>query len=283
MTRMMWSGTVRALPFREQLRATRIAGCSALSISPFSYALWQAAGISTRDMLAMAADEGVRVTHLDPITRWHENWLPDDLDPQLCPLGLIGCDVDDFFRIADALQVGTISAMVTGERHRSDLDRMTEDFAALCDRAGRMGLRCDLEFVPMWALPDLESAWHVLRNADRANSGLTFDLWHYLRGNPDPDLLSSIPGSKITAVQLTDGLAQPFGNDLLVDCQMHRALPGKGALPIQPVLAQLGAIGALDNIVGFEIFSSALDGLDAQSLGEACKNSLVDLGLPSSI
>ncbi|API60248.1 hypothetical protein BSL82_13905 [Tardibacter chloracetimidivorans] len=277
MTRMMWSGTVRALPFREQVKAARVAGCTALSISPMSYDLWRAAGISTRDMLAMAADEGVRVTHLDPITRWHDNWLPDNMDPQLCPLGVIGYDVDDFFRIADALEVDTISAMVTGEAGRSDLDRMTEDFAALCDRAGRMGLRCDLEFVPMWALPDLESAWYVLDNADRANSGLTFDLWHYLRGNPDPELLSSIPGNKIASVQLTDGLAQPFGNDLLVDCLMHRALPGKGALPIRAVLGQLGAIGALDNIVGFEVFSSAMDSLDAQALGEACRNSLADL------
>ena len=35
--RIMWNGTVRALPLKEQLRAAAIAGCHALSVTPSDY------------------------------------------------------------------------------------------------------------------------------------------------------------------------------------------------------------------------------------------------------
>lgn len=278
MKRIMWSGTVRALPLAGQIKAASIAGCETLSITPFNYAMWLASGLSTRDMLVMAADEGVKINQLDPITRWHANWMPRNLEPAVCPPGLISFDLDDFFRIAEALEVDCISAMVSGDGDGSNLEVICEDFAALCDRAAQYGMRCDLEFVPMWALPDLASAWHVLLTVDRANSGLIFDLWHYLRGRPDPELLASLPGDRISHVQICDGLATPFENNFLLDCLQYRCLPGEGSLAINPVIEQLAAIGAL-NSVGLEVFSSKFDGMDAQRIGYACKRSLVGLNL----
>ncbi|WP_164975703.1 sugar phosphate isomerase/epimerase family protein [Sphingobium fluviale] len=280
MARVMWSGTVRALPLREQARATRIAGCSTLSVTPFSYALWQTSGLSTREMLAIVSDEGVRLNHLEPITRWHSSWLPKGLDPAICPPGLIGFDMDDFFRIADALEIDNISAMVSGDADDSGLDAMADNFAVLCERATRQGVRCDLEFVPMWGLPDLASAWYVLERAGSANCGLIFDTWHYLRGRQDPELLASIPGDRISHVQIADGAATPVGGDLLIDCLAHRCLPGEGDLPIEDVLQQLAAIGGL-NSVGLEVFSARLDTMNSQEIGRACLDSFERVGLSS--
>jgi hypothetical protein len=99
--RMMWNGTVRALPLKEQLRATAIAGCQALSVTPSDYNRWLGASISTQDMLAMADDAGVRITHLDPFVRWVDQWMPN-LPGEDFPTHDIAYDSDDFFRMAVA-------------------------------------------------------------------------------------------------------------------------------------------------------------------------------------
>jgi hypothetical protein len=58
-TRVMWNGTVRALPFREQVEAARIAGCSVIAITPSDYNKWLGTGTSTSDLKRVA------VTFLD--------------------------------------------------------------------------------------------------------------------------------------------------------------------------------------------------------------------------
>jgi 4-hydroxyphenylpyruvate dioxygenase len=67
--RIMWNGTVRALPRRERLRAAAIAGCEALSVTPSDYVAWLGKATSMRDIKAMADDPGVRITHFDPFVR----------------------------------------------------------------------------------------------------------------------------------------------------------------------------------------------------------------------
>lgn len=278
MHRMMWAGTVRALSFADQLRATRLAGCTLLSVTPLHYTAWLGSGISTRDMLAMAADEGIRLNQLDPIARWHGNWRPEGVPASLCPPGFLAFDTDDFFRIAEALQVERISAIVTGPAGKSELGKLIEDYAALCDRAASAGLYCDLEFIPLWALPDLKTAWHVVNSVDRMNSGIIFDIWHYIRGTPDSDLLLQIPGEKIASVQISDGLADPYDGDMLADCLQHRQIPGDGFFPIVPLLHQLDTIGALQ-CVGMELFSEVMDKLPSKSIATICRDAFTRLGL----
>ena len=74
--RVMWNGTVRSLPLSDQLKATALAGCEALSVTPSDCVRWLASTLSTRDMLAMAEDAGVRITHLDP---WSDGWTTGGL------------------------------------------------------------------------------------------------------------------------------------------------------------------------------------------------------------
>jgi hypothetical protein len=52
-TRVMWNGTVRVLPFREQHKAARIAGCNAIAVTPSDYN--KGLGTSTDDLKRMAA------------------------------------------------------------------------------------------------------------------------------------------------------------------------------------------------------------------------------------
>jgi hypothetical protein len=164
--RIMWNGTVRALPLQEQLRAAAIAGCQSLSVTPSDYTRWLGTSISTNDMLAMTKDAGVRITHLDPFVRWVDQWMPD-LPGEKFPTDSIAFDSDDFFRMAAALRVESFTAWGGFPAGRYQTPQLIDAFGALCQRAGHEGLRCDLEFIPVFGIRDLKTAWQMVSAASR--------------------------------------------------------------------------------------------------------------------
>ena len=211
--RVMWNGIVRAMPLAEQLRATQLAGCEALTLTPSDYVTWLSHSISTRDMSAMAADAGVAITHLDPLVRWTDAWrleLPGD---EAFAVDIVGFDVDDFFRMAGALEVQSSTGWAGFSRDRYNRAQIVDAFGNLCRRAATEGLRCDLEFMPVFGIPDLQTAWDIISKVGAPNSGIVLDLWDYVRSGFDPALLSTIPGERIMAVQLCDAsLTLPAGD-----------------------------------------------------------------------
>ena len=84
----------------------------------------------------------------------------------------------------------------------------------MCDKAAGIGVRADLEFMPFWGLPDLEAAWAIVGGADRANSGITVDTWHFSEGKPDADLLEALPGRRFVALQVNDGQLRQISGSL---------------------------------------------------------------------
>lgn len=263
---ILWTGTVRALPLQDQLIVARNLGCDMLSIAPYNYNKWLSEGLSTAEMLLIAEDHGVRLSHLDPYARWIKSWRANNLDTNKYPVGFRGFAEDDFFHMAEALGVNSMSAIISCDADKVGFDEMCEGLARTCDRAADLGMRCDVEFIPVWGLPDLASAVKLLDAVDRPNSGIVFDFWHFLRGNPDMDLLASLPAERIAWVQITDAEAVvPQGRTLVEDTLSHRLLPGEGGLPVVDLLRQLNSMGAL-NRVGPEIFSAKLDRLDAEKI-----------------
>jgi sugar phosphate isomerase/epimerase len=276
--RIMWNGTVRALPFKEQLRAAAIAGCEAISVTPSDYAAWLGSAISTRDMKAMAVDAGVRITHLDPFVRWVDQWQPD-LSGEDFPMDAIAFDADDFFRMAGALGVESFTAWGGFPPGRYETPQLIDAFGALCRRADQEGLRCDLEFIPVFGIRDVRTAWQIVGGAGAANSGVVLDLWHYMRGGRDDALLRSIPGDKITGVQLCDAtLTVPDGMSLAFDGLNNRRVPGDGEFPIDEIVEVLRQTGGL-SIVGLEIFSQEFDRMSADAIGERSR-AILDRSLP---
>jgi sugar phosphate isomerase/epimerase len=265
--RIMWNGTVRALPLKEQLRAAAIAACEALSVTPSDYNKWLGTSLSTRDMLAMADDAGVRITHLDPFVRWVDQWMPD-LPGENLPTDSIAYDAEDFFRMAAALKVQSFTAWGGFPAGRYGTPQLIDAFGALCQRAEREGLRCDLECIPVFGIRDLKTAWQIVDGAGASNSGVVLDFWHYMRGGRDDALLRSIPGDKITGVQLCDATAKvPDGMSLAFDGLNNRRAPGDGEFPIAEILRVLRESGGL-NRVGPEIFSLEFDRMSAKDIGE---------------
>ena len=64
----------------------------------------------------------MKLSYLDPLTRWVPNWRPENEDPDILPY--LDRSPDAFFRVAEALQVDKIHLIGTfpagGARGRRD-------------------------------------------------------------------------------------------------------------------------------------------------------------------
>lgn len=261
---LLWQGTMRELPLTEQLRVARDTGFGKISVTPLHLSKWMEQGQSAEDMRAMAADHGVALSHLDPLTRWAPKWQPNNVPDEFIPF--LGFETDRFLDIAEKFECESISTICSFPAGTVNTEQLTEAFADICDRAAKRGIVCHLEFIPFWGLFDLNMAWKVIRNADKPGAGIVFDYWHFMRGNPDLDLLSRIPGDRIASVQLTDATATfPEDRSPVDDCLNHRLPCGEGDFPVTQITRALAEIGGLRN-VGPEIFSTRFDAMTADEI-----------------
>jgi sugar phosphate isomerase/epimerase len=262
--RVLWAANVRNKSLADRLQAAQIGNFTHMSVFPIDYATWVKQGISPAQMRQSIRAAGIRVIAIDPFVQWVPNfvvpnWYPADYR------GFIDFTEAQILQIAQELEAEAVNC-VEGLGQAYPQEVLIERFAGFADRAKARGLRVTLEFMPISSIPDLATAWPIVRGASRANAGLCFDTWHYFRSKPDDALLQSIPGEKIFEVQLADALIKLQGKDLTDDLLRFRRLPGEGELPIARVVPILKQMNAWQS-VGPEVFADAMDALPAREAG----------------
>lgn len=261
---VMWNGTCRYLDFEDQLRTTRLSGCDILTITPLAFEAWVQGGLSASDMVAKAADAGVELSHLDPLCRWAPEWRPDNVALDFMPF--FEFTTDEFLRIAETLNCKSMTVLCSAPLGSVEPEQLMEPFADICRRAD--WLRVDLEFIPLWGLPDLAGAWEIVREVNAPNGGLMFDFWHFFRSTPDFELLKSIPAEKIHSVQACDALmTRGEGRTPLQDTLDDRLPLGWGEFRVDELFGLLADKGAL-NVVGPEYYSDKMAGLSPEQIAE---------------
>jgi sugar phosphate isomerase/epimerase len=269
---VLCSGTIRTgVSFRERLAAARAGGFSGLSLWGRDYQVARDEGLSDRDIRQLLDDHGVAVAELDPAWWWLPGASDIRIPPELDEERIFGFGERELFVVADAVGARSLNAVdVFGGTWT--LDGAAAAFAGLCDRAADHGLLVHLEFLPWSRIPDLASAWQVVRAADRPNGGLMLDAWHYFRSGPDSALLRSVPGTSILGVQLCDAPAVAEANPL--HATLHeRLLPGEGELALPTLLTDLRATGTTAPL-GVEVFSDVLHALPPEQAGRLAGQSL---------
>lgn len=279
---MMPFSNVAHLPFPDKLTATRMGGFGELSLMPLEVERILAGGLTFVDMKAMAGDQDVRITRLDPLNTWPRIWHPDNMDEAY--IKTVDTTADAMFRLTDGLGCTYISLNATFPRNSMSLEEVTEHYAAICKRANEHGVICDLEFIPLWGVPTLDLSWSIVTGADAPNSGLVFDVWHFVRSGSNIELLHRIPGDKIHCVQLNDGpLELPEGVSIKDDCY-NRLFPGDGEFPNVEIVKILAASGGL-NQVGPEVFSPILATMSVEEVAKKSSDSvratLLEAGVPN--
>ena len=245
--------------------AAEAGGFTSMSIAPVEIHRWGQAGMPPEEVRRIAADAGVRIAIVDPLARWSPAWEP----PVGTPAELLAfCEFEPqvVFGMASAIGADTISVVdLLGMGAAPEEARAV--FHELCRQAEPRGLRLALECVPFTGIRDLETALSLVEGAP-ANGGLVVDAWHIFRGpNPDRnlDLLASIPGARIFAIQIDDAPAQSW-DDLRAETMADRRLPGEGDQDLDRFLRSVQADGD-GVIIGPEVLSSEILSLPPAAAG----------------
>jgi sugar phosphate isomerase/epimerase len=256
---VLCSGTLpRHTTFSERIDAAVSGGFAGVSLWGRDYWGARREGHSDADIRARLADHGLAVAELDPA--WW--WTPVAFDaPSLVAIDdmeVFCYGEEEMFTLADAVGARSINAVdVLGGRW--GIDDAAEALAGLCDRAAEHDLLVHVEFLPWSRIADVATAWEIVRRAERPNAGIAVDAWHWFRGTPDESVLRSIPGDKITGIQLDDAPAEPEANAMMATLH-NRLLPGAGQLDLVGLVRALRDAGALAPI-GVEVFSDELHAL----------------------
>jgi sugar phosphate isomerase/epimerase len=252
--RVLWSAGIGPAPLEDRVDAAAANGYDVVSISTLDHQRAVEAGVDPGEITRRARDRGIDTAIIDGMIEWHPH------DPPKVPLGGSNLTVDQVFAMAADFDVKLVNA-IAPFRTQLSTEGLAEHFAALCDRAAEFGMQVHFEFTPRSPVPDVGTAWKMVRLADRPNGGILFDTWHFYRTNPDFDELAEVPGDRILAVQVSDGRPE-FVEGLLQDTFRHRYLPGEGSFDLVRVLRVLDEMGCL-SVVGPEVLAEELFALPA--------------------
>ena len=262
--RILWWGNVRGLSVAERAGFAATHGFDALNIAPADIMGLLDSGESLATIRAMAEDQGVRLTYLDPVVDWLPDWRPGPDATDFIPFLSPGAGREAEFCAALGIdRVLTITPFPPGRYEMADL---ADHLARFAEMMAADGITCVLEAMPMWGLRTLAEVETLRRATPASNLRLLFDTWHYMRGGRDDALIGRIPAGIIDHVQIADGtLATPEGRSLFDDCLYHRLPPGEGELPLLDILRVLKAAGHLGS-VGPEVFSAEFDRMPAADI-----------------
>lgn len=248
---ILWAGTLGLeSPIDDRIRAAHATGCTSISLSPVDVERAQREGDSATALGRRIRGEGLGLV-MDPVMNWYGG-----IPAATSRFGRFSAD--ESLRMCADLEVSSISVLAQREGS-TQAAQMVEPFSRFCDAAAQFAADVHLEFIPMTEVPDLATAWEVVKLADRSNGGILVDSWHFFRGNPDLDLLATVPGERILAVQLDDARAEVQGS--LWDDTRERLMPGEGSFDLVGLLTVLAGIGGLRR-VGPEVISSATASMD---------------------
>jgi sugar phosphate isomerase/epimerase len=224
---------------------------------------------TARDIVSIAADNGLAINQLDGASSWTPFRFPAELPVEVRER--FDIPPERMLDIAADLGISTVVAVGVFKRGQLETDELVPMFAAFCDQAKQRGLRVDLEFIALWGIPTLQMAWDIVRTADRDNSGLLVDTWHLQRGSADFErdlvLLESIPAERLANLQLADSSLTPKAATLFEDCQRFRRFPGEGEQSLGRIASLMAAKGRLRS-VGPEVFSEEIANLPTLEVGK---------------
>jgi len=229
--------------------ASRDAGFDAIGLWAFHVAF------GGPDAEKAVDDGGLPVATLDAALSWVDG--PSDTAHR---------EIDDLLTLAERLDCRVVHATTLGPV--ADRGAARDGYASIAERAEAAGMVLGLEFLPWTGIPTLAAANHIAEHGGPA-AGILLDTWHWVRqpGGPDLDLLRTLPGERITSVQLSDAAPTPAA-EVEPEAMTARLLPGDGVVEHTALWAALAAIGATP-VIAAEVMSSDLVATGAEPMAAA--------------
>ena len=232
-----------AVSFPDRVRAAAAAGFDGIGLRVENYWDAERSGLDGAAMVKLAGEAGVPVLEVEYITAWGTATDRDAAQQR---------KEQAVFSMARTFGVTHLN---TGLIEKLPVDVIVEAFAGLCDRAG--DLTITLEFMPYSGIPDLATAWRILQEADRPNSALIIDIWHWARAGMTAQDLKPVPAERIVSVQLCDVQQTPM-EPLRTESLGYRLPPGTGYGDAVGLVRALQQHGVRPDLVAVEVISNEL-------------------------
>ncbi len=138
-----------------------------------------------------------------------------------------------------AQQLGAKHILIAG--NDTEQNRLTENYAALCELSKNYGLSCDLEFMPWTAVKNLTQAQTIVEQTGQSNAAVLIDSLHFDRSDSTLEQVKTLPAWRMNYVQLCDGLANYDRSDdgLIKIARNNRLVPGQGNIDLVGLIAAL--------------------------------------------
>lgn len=117
----------------------------------------------------------------------------------------------------------------------ADPDRAADLFVGLAEAARARGVRLALEFMAYIGVGSLEAARRILDAPGAEDAVLLIDALHFFRSGASAEDISAIAAERLACLQICDAPAVA-PRDLREEARDNRLLPGRGELPLIPLL-----------------------------------------------
>ncbi|MFR3732633.1 MAG: sugar phosphate isomerase/epimerase family protein [Enterococcus sp.] len=236
--------------FEDRVKIAKEAGYDGIGLRAETYMLAVKQGYSDERMLEILAEHDMKVTEVEYITLWSDPnktmETPETLLQQF--------KEQTIYHMARLFGVGHINC---GLMEKYPAEVHIQAFKELCTRAKELVI--GLEFMPYSGVPDLSSAWNIVKEADCDNGMLILDTWHWARANMTAADLEGVPAEKVVSIQICDVLERRYPDTILRDESMHdRLCPGTGWGDTEGFLRALKAHGIKPRVVGTEVISDPI-------------------------
>jgi len=177
-----------------------------------------------RQTAARLRDTGVKVLDIE-ILRLKPATLVADFEPHL----------------AVGAEFGATELLVAG--NDPDEQRLTDNFAALCDLAAKYGIHPHMEFMPWTDCKDFAQARRVVEGAGRANGCVLIDAFHFDRSASRLEDIALLSPTRMRYAQLCDviGPRPDSMDEILRQARQERRFPGDGDCDLLGLLRGLPA------------------------------------------
>lgn len=239
-------GGTEISPFdlRDRIEAASKAGYKGIGFGDKDLKHW-ARVYSPKDVKSILADNGIEYVELEMLFGWYadgaERTKSDGVRAEL-------------LRWAESLGAKHIKVGTDFSDKAWDIDLLAGEFAGLCAQAGDVGTRIALEPMPVTTLKTPIQTLDMIDRSGAKNGGVLLDILHMVRGRVSFESLAWLPGDRVFAVELGDGLAAPVQNDIVVDGADYRRRPGDGEFDVAGFISAVRASG-FNRPFGVEILS----------------------------
>ncbi|WP_319477912.1 sugar phosphate isomerase/epimerase [Marispirochaeta aestuarii] len=140
--------------------------------------------------------------------------------------------------------------------------------------AAAYGGRVAMEFLPWTRINSIETAWDIVRDADRENIGIVLDAFHYFEGSSTKEGLREVPVEKIFLCHLND--MNTRDGDILKRTRECRVLPGEGSYDLGEIISILEMKG-YTGYYSLEILNTEYRNLDPARVSSRAYASMHDI------